>query len=108
MLLIVVFRNIRVGLLSFVPNFIPAIMGFGLWGYFVGRVNIASSVVVAIVFGIVVDDTIHFLSKYQEGRRAGLGPEEAVRLAFKHCGPCPCDHNGRSRSGIPGIRDFRI
>ena len=86
MLLIVVFRNIRVGLLSFVPNFIPAIMGFGLWGYFVGRVNIASSVVVAIVFGIVVDDTIHFLSKYQEGRRAGLGPEEAVRLAFNTVG----------------------
>ena len=45
------------------PNFIPAIMSFGLWGYLVGHVGIAASVVVAIVFGIIVDDTIHFLRR---------------------------------------------
>ena len=26
------FRSIRIGLLSLVPNFIPAVMSFGLWG----------------------------------------------------------------------------
>ena len=86
LLLVLVFRSIRIGLLSLVPNFIPAIMSFGLWGYLVGRVNIASSVVVAIVFGIVVDDTIHFLSSYLEGRRQGLAPADAVRHAFKTVG----------------------
>ena len=71
-ILIWIFKSVRVGLLSLLPNFIPAIMSFGLWGYLVGHVGIASSVVIAVVFGIVVDDTIHFLSKYLKARREGL------------------------------------
>ncbi len=85
-ILIFIFRSIRIGLLSLVPNFIPAIMSFGLWGYLVGHVGIASSVVVAIVFGIIVDDTIHFLSKYLKARREGLSAAEAVRSAFHTVG----------------------
>ena len=85
-MLVFVFRSIRIGLLSLVPNFIPAIMSFGLWGYLVGTVGIASSVVVAIVFGIVVDDTIHFLSDYLKARREGLPAAEAVRSAFHTVG----------------------
>ena len=85
-ILIFVFRSVRIGLISLLPNFIPALMSFGLWGYFVGHVGIASSVVVAVVFGIVVDDTIHFLSDYLKARRAGLGAPEAVRTAFRTVG----------------------
>ena len=85
-ILIFIFQSIRIGLVSLVPNFIPAIMSFGLWGYLVGHVGIASSVVVAIVFGIIVDDTIHFLSKYLKGRREGLSAAEAVRSGFHTVG----------------------
>ena len=81
-ILIFIFRSIRIGLLSLAPNFIPAIMSFGLWGYLVGHVGIAASVVVAIVFGIIVDDTIHFLSEYLNARREGPSAEEAVRSSF--------------------------
>ena len=86
LVLVVVFRSLRIGLLSLVPNFIPAIMSFGLWGHLVGRVGIASSVMVAIAFGIIVDDTIHFLTKYLRGRRGGLAPPEAVRATFSTVG----------------------
>ena len=85
-ILIFIFRSVWIGLISLLPNFIPAIMSFGLWGYLVGHVGIASSVVIAVVFGIVVDDTVHFLSKYIEGRREGLPPPEAVRFAFRTVG----------------------
>ena len=85
-ILIWIFRSVRVGLLSLLPNFIPAIMSFGLWGYLVGHVGIASSVVIAVVFGIVVDDTVHFLSKYLKARREGLSAPEAVRSAFHMVG----------------------
>ncbi len=85
-ILIFIFRSIRIGLLSLLPNFIPAIMSFGLWGYLVGHVGIASSVVVAIVFGIIVDDTIHFLSTYLEARREGLPAADAVRSTFRTVG----------------------
>ena len=85
-ILIWIFKSVRIGLLSLLPNFIPAIMSFGLWGYLVGHVGIASSVVIAVVFGIVVDDTVHFLSKYLKARREGLSATEAVRSAFHMVG----------------------
>ncbi len=85
-ILIWIFKSVRVGLLSLLPNFIPAIMSFGLWGYLVGHVGIASSVVIAVVFGIVVDDTVHFLSKYLKARREGLPAPEAVRSTFHMVG----------------------
>ena len=85
-ILIWIFKSVRIGLLSLLPNFIPAIMSFGLWGYLVGHVGIASSVVIAVVFGIVVDDTVHFLSKYLKARREGLPAPEAVRYTFNTVG----------------------
>ena len=86
LILIGVFRNPRLGLVSLVPNFLPAVMSFGLWGYLVGRVGLAGSVVTAMAFGIIVDDTIHFLTRYRQARRDGLAAPEAVRSAFRTVG----------------------
>ena len=86
-ILIVFFKSVRLGLISLLPNFIPAAMSFGLWGYLVGRVGIASSVVTVVAFGIIVDDTIHFLSKYLKSRREGLPATESVRSTFRTVGP---------------------
>ena len=86
LILIWVFKSVRLGLVSLIPNFLPAVMSFGLWGYLVGRVGIASSVVTAVAFGIIVDDTIHFLTKYLKARREGLQAPEAVRSAFRTVG----------------------
>ena len=86
LILIGVFRSVWLGLISLLPNFIPAIMTFGLWGWLVSEVGLAASVVVAISFGIVVDDTIHFLSKYLKARREGLAATEAVRVVFRTVG----------------------
>ena len=86
-ILFLVFRNIRVGLLCLVPNFIPAVMSFGLWGYLVGQVGLGASVVTAIAIGIIVDDTIHFLTKYLKVRRQRQPSTEAVRATFRSVGP---------------------
>ena len=86
LILIGVFKSVRLGLVSLVPNFLPAAMAFGLWGYLVGRVGLAGSVVTAMAFGIIVDDTIHILSKYVKSRREGLLAPEAVRAAFRTVG----------------------
>ena len=85
-ILILVFRSVRHGLISLIPNFIPAAMSFGLWGYLVGNLGLAGSVMTAIAFGIVVDDTIHFLTKYLKGRREGLDAAGAVRSTFNTVG----------------------
>ena len=86
LILILVFKSVRIGLVSLVPNFIPAAMSFGLWGYLVGTIGMAASVVTAIAFGIVVDDTIHFLTKYLKARREGKNASDAVRSAFRTVG----------------------
>ena len=57
-------RSLRLGLISIVPNLLPAVMGLGVWALTVGQVGLSLSVVVAMTVGIVVDDTVHFLSKY--------------------------------------------
>ena len=86
LLLFAVFRSIRLGLISLIPNFIPAAMAIGLWGYLVGEVGVAASVVTAIAFGIIVDDTIHFMTKYTESRKTGKLPSESVQMAFRSVG----------------------
>ena len=85
--LVVAFRSLRFGLLSLIPNVAPAIIGFGLWGLFVGQMGFLLSIVLAMTLGIVVDDTVHFLSKYLRARREhDLGPAEAIHHAFASAG----------------------
>jgi uncharacterized protein len=85
--LIFALRSVKIGLISLIPNLVPAAMGFGLWGLTVGEIGLALSVVASMSLGIVVDDTVHFLSKYLRARREkGLNSEDAVRYAFTTVG----------------------
>jgi len=87
LILVLALRSLRYGLLSLIPNLAPAGMAFGLWGLVDGEVGLSLSVVTAMTLGIVVDDTIHFLSKYLRARREkGLSAEAAVRYAFHTVG----------------------
>ncbi len=80
-------RSVKIGALSIITNMAPIGMGFGIWGMLSGEIGMALSMVVGMTFGIVVDDTVHFLSKYLRARREqGMSPEEAVKYAFKTVG----------------------
>ena len=86
-ILLFALRSLRIGLISIIPNLIPAAVGFGIWGLTVGQVGLSLSVVVAMTVGIVVDDTVHFLSKYLRARREyGRSVEQAVFYAFETAG----------------------
>ncbi len=85
--LIIALRSIKYGLISLIPNLVPAAMAFGLWGILVGQISIGLSIVTALTIGLVVDDTIYYLSKYLHARRdKGLSPQFAVRYAFRSVG----------------------
>ncbi|HCG8766884.1 efflux RND transporter permease subunit [Vibrio parahaemolyticus] len=85
-LLIFALRSVKLGLISLMPNIAPAVIGFGLWALISGEINLGLSVVVTLTLGIVVDDAVHFLSKYQRARREGQTAEQAVRYAFHTVG----------------------
>jgi predicted RND superfamily exporter protein len=87
LILIFALRSLKIGLLSLIPNLVPAALAFGLWGIMVGQIGLALSVVTGMTLGIVVDDTVHFLSKYLRARREkGLDAQDAVRYAFNTVG----------------------
>jgi predicted RND superfamily exporter protein len=86
-ILMVALRSFKLGLLSLIPNLLPAFMAFGIWGFTIGRVGLGLSVIVAMTLGIVVDDTVHFMSKYLRARREHhLTPSGAVQYSFNTVG----------------------
>ena len=86
-LIMISLRSFRIGLFSMVPNLAPAIMAFGLWSIFFHQINMAVAIVMSVSLGIIVDDTVHFLSKYQRGiKEQGLDAIGAVRYAFSSVG----------------------
>lgn len=85
--LIFFLASLKYGFISLLPNLTPALAAFGIWGITVGQVGIGLSIVTGMTLGIVVDDTVHFLSKYLRARREkGLSAEDAVRYAFESVG----------------------
>ncbi len=80
-------RSVSIGALSLIPNAVPILMTFGVWALLVGQVGMAAAIVSATSLGIVVDDSVHFLTKYLRARREkGLDQADAVRYAFDTVG----------------------
>lgn len=86
LLLVFSLRSWRMGFISLLPNIAPAAIGFGIWGWYSGEINLGLSVVASLSLGIIVDDTVHFLAKYQHARQEGRNAEAAVRYAFNSVG----------------------
>lgn len=85
--LIIALQSIRLGLISLIPNLIPAALAYGTWGIFVGKIDMSASIVICMSLGIVVDDTVHFLSKYLRARREkNYDVNEGMRYAFNTVG----------------------
>lgn len=86
-ILMLALRSLHLGLVSLVPNLLPIGVAFGVWGLVSGQVGLGLSVVMGMTIGIVVDDTVHFLSKYLHARRRlGYPAPDAVRYAFETVG----------------------
>jgi predicted RND superfamily exporter protein len=86
-ILTIVFKSFRYGLISLIPNLLPAGIGYGAWYMISGNLDMGQMMVLSITIGIVVDDTVHFLSKYIRAKREfSNSSEDAIRYAFKHVG----------------------
>ncbi|MDH3433749.1 MAG: MMPL family transporter [Gammaproteobacteria bacterium] len=80
-------QSMRLGVLSLVPNGLPILMTFGAWALLVGEVGFSVATVASISLGIIVDDTVHFLSKYVRARdEKNLNVEDSIRYAFRNVG----------------------
>ena len=80
------FKNVKMLFLALVPNLIPLLFAAAIIGYTGVALEAGVSIVFAIIFGIAVDDTIHFLSKYKLAKDEYGDREKAMELTFQECG----------------------
>lgn len=85
-IMVLVFRNFKMFLISLVPNLLPIVFAGSILGFLGIPLEASLSVVFAIVFGIAVDDTIHFLGKYKLSIAQGLSQEKALEKTFVQTG----------------------
>lgn len=77
-------KSFRYGLISLIPNLIPAFVVYGVWGLLVKEMNQAVAVTYSVSLGLIVDDTVHILSKYISQRRLGVNAEAAIRYTLEN------------------------
>lgn len=85
-LMMLLFRNWKMLLISLVPNVLPLLFGAAIIGFAGIELEAGLSIIFAIAFGIAVDDTIHFLSKYKIEIDSGKTVEEAIHVTFQETG----------------------
>ncbi len=87
LMLVFALHSLRLGLISLIPNVVPVLITFGLWAAFVHDIGIIASMITATSMGLIVDDTVHILSKYTRARHEhGLGIQDAIRFSYSHVG----------------------
>lgn len=85
--LMLALRSFKLGLLSIIPNVTPVLIGFGIWALYKAQINTGMVIVFGMTLGIIVDDTVHFMSKFLRARRElGYDAKEAVVYAFETVG----------------------
>jgi len=85
-LICVVFRSIRTGLIAMVPNIVPVVVFFGILGLGIAPLSLPTSLIGSIALGIAIDDTMHFLVAYRSRRTRGATPEEAASGCIRQVG----------------------
>ncbi|MEX0970858.1 MAG: MMPL family transporter [Paracoccaceae bacterium] len=77
-------RSFALALLSILPNFLPAMAALGIWVWLNTEVGMAASIIAALTFGIVVDDTIHILYALTRGRKkqTNRGVQRVLQKVF--------------------------
>ncbi len=82
-LMSIILRSLKYGLVSLIPNLFPALVAYGIWGFSKGYIDLALSVVICMSIGIIVDDSVHFITKYLRARRQhNKSCEQALDYAF--------------------------
>ncbi len=80
------FRDWRMVIISIIPNVIPLVVCAGIMGLLGIELDAPTSIIFGISYGIAVDDTIHFLSKFNIERQKGYSIESALQNTFTETG----------------------
>lgn len=86
LLMIFLIGNLKIGLISMVPNFFPIVCVLGLMGYLGLPLDLFTMLIGSIAVGLAVDDTIHFMHRFQREYRTCNQFELAVESTLQSTG----------------------
>lgn len=80
------FRSLRMLVIALISNIIPLLFAASLLGYFSIELEAGVAIMFTIIFGIAVDDTVHFLSRYKICIADGMDVQKAVQQTLQETG----------------------
>lgn len=87
LIMAVSFKSFGVGFLSVVLNTVPILATFGLWAIISGTVGFSIAIVGAVAIGLVIDDTVHLISKFMQAyRHKSKSFRDSILYAFEVSG----------------------
>jgi predicted RND superfamily exporter protein len=84
--MLLIFKRVKLLWVFILPNILPVMLVVGLMGWLGINIDIGVAIAGAIIIGVAVDDTIHFLVKYFDARKRGLGLEESFDEVLRYAG----------------------
>ncbi len=84
--MVVLFVSSKVGLIAVVPNLFPIVVNFGLMGLLGIPLSVATSLIASVAIGLAVDDTIHYLVRYNTEFKLDLDKDRAMRDTLMNVG----------------------
>ncbi len=85
-IMFILFMSSKVGLIAVLPNLFPIIINFGLMGWLGIELSMVTSLIASIAIGLAVDDTIHYLVRYNREFKKDLNEKRAIRDTLHHVG----------------------
>lgn len=86
LVMVLLFLSVKVGLIAVIPNLFPIIVNFGIMGLFGIPLSVATSLIASIAIGLAVDDTIHYLVRYNSEFKKDLDKDRAMRTTLMAVG----------------------
>lgn len=77
--MVALFLSAKVGLIAVIPNLFPILLNFGIMGLFGIPLSVATSLIASVAIGLAVDDTIHYLVRYNREFKKDLDKDRAMR-----------------------------
>jgi hypothetical protein len=85
-LLAMLLRSVKLGIIAMAPNVVPILLFFGLLGAGLAPLSLPTSLIASVALGIAIDDTVHYLVRYRDEREHGLEPSAAIRVTSRQVG----------------------
>ncbi len=85
-IMFLLFLSSKVGLIAIVPNLFPIIVTFGIMGWLGIELSMVTSLIASIAIGLAVDDTIHYLVRYNKEFQKDLDDKRALKETLTHVG----------------------